>query len=386
VTVYSGRCSGHCSGRPVCRHATRHEHQLRPLQRTVNAHLYGRTVAMAYFLAVGTALMNAVTTILQRLGVEEAPKESTLRLSLIKYAIHRKVWLAGCVGLVLGFVLQATALHFGTLSTVQPVLTLELPFLVAILGFWFHKRLTWREWSGALAAAGGLAGFLAIASPSPGGQLPSLRTWGLVAFAVIAATAVAVGLARVGPPPWRALMFGTSAAIMFAFTASLIKEVTDELAADWYTIFLHWYFYAMAVAGLTAVFLVQNAFHSGPVTASQAALVIVDPLASIAIGISLFGDEIQTAGARGVLESIALLVMCAGGLFLSRSPLVTEVHQQEEASSPGLGSFRTERASISSSDLSSAELSPGATSLTSSANASPASAGNSETSARPDPL
>lgn len=296
---------------------------------------------MAYLLAVGTALMNAVTTILQRLGVEEAPPETTLRLSLITYAIRRKVWLAGFVGLIFGFLLQASALHYGTLSTVQPVLTLELPFLVAILGFWFHKRLTWREWAGALAAAGGLACFLAIASPSPGSELPSLRTWGLVAFSVLAATAIAVGLARVGPPPWRALMFGTSAAIMFAFTASLIKEVTDELATDWYTVFTHWHVYAMAVAGLGAVFLVQNAFHAGPVTASQSALVIVDPLASIGIGIALFGDEIQTSGARGVLESIALLVMCLGGLFLSRSPLVSEVHQQEEPESARSESFRT---------------------------------------------
>jgi drug/metabolite transporter (DMT)-like permease len=303
-------------------------------------------MTMAYALAVGTALMNAVTTILQRLGVEEAPPETTLRWSLITYAVHRKVWLAGFAGLIVAFLLQATALHYGTLSVVQPILTLELPFLVAILGFWIHKRLSWREWSGALAAAGGLAAFLALASPTPGGETPTLISWGLVSFSVVAATAVAVGLALVGSPAWRAAMFGVSAAIMYAFTASLIKQTTNDLAMGWSALFLHWHVYAMAAAGLMGVFLTQNAFHAGPVTASQAALVIVDPLVSIAIGVSLFGDEIQTSGARGELESLALIVMCAGGLFLARSPLVATVREEEDAEGgapePLLGGERQE--------------------------------------------
>ena len=35
-------------------------------------------------------------------------------------------------------------------------------------------------------------------------------------------------------------------------------------------------------------------------TASQATLVIVDPLASVAIGIGLFGDTVQTGGVGAV--------------------------------------------------------------------------------------
>ena len=50
---------------------------------------------MAYVLAVGAALANALTTILQRMGVESAPAESTLRWGLMAYALRRKVWLAG---------------------------------------------------------------------------------------------------------------------------------------------------------------------------------------------------------------------------------------------------------------------------------------------------
>jgi drug/metabolite transporter (DMT)-like permease len=293
---------------------------------------------MTYAL-VATALMNAVATILQRLGVEDAPPETTLHWSLIRYAIHRKVWLAGFAGLTAGFLLQATALHYGTLSVVQPILTLELPFLVAILGFWIHKHLTYREWAGSFCAAAGLAAFLIFASPQPGSGTPSLATWALVAGSVTAVTAIAVCLTLVGSPAWQATMFGVAAAVMFAFTASLIKQVTDDLATGWSGLFLNWHVYAMAATGILGVFLTQNAFHVGPVTASQAALVIVDPLVSIAIGITLFGDQIQTSGPRGVFESLALIVMFTGGFFLARSPLVA-IAREEESDGDGSDQLR----------------------------------------------
>ena len=60
---------------------------------------------------------------------------------------------------------------------------------------------------------------------------------------------------------------------------------------------------------MISVFLTQNAFHAGPIGASQAALVLVDPLVSIAIGIALFGDNLQTGRGsgttRGHLASVA---------------------------------------------------------------------------------
>ncbi len=91
-----------------------------------------------------------------------------------------------------------------------------------------------------------------------------------------------------------------------------------------------WQIWGMALAGLLGVFLTQNAFHAGPVTASQSTLVIVDPLVSLLIGIGLFGDNLQTAGARGPLESLSLIVLFGGVYFLARSPLVATVRSEEE--------------------------------------------------------
>jgi drug/metabolite transporter (DMT)-like permease len=266
------------------------------------------------------------------MGVEDAPAEMSLHMSLISYAVRRKVWLLGCVGLIAGFLLQAFALHVGRLTIVQPILTLELPFLVAILAFWFRKPLRWQEWTGALTATAGLGLFLALAVPSGGNLVPGLREWGVAALIILVAAAVTVGLAQFGRPAWKAAMFGASAAIMFAFTAALIKQMTADFHSTPITFLTQWHVYAMAVTGLAAVFLTQNAFHAGPVTASQAALVIVDPLASIAIGVALFGDTIHTAGARGPLEIAALVGLFAGAAVLSRSPLVEHIRSEEPTS------------------------------------------------------
>ncbi len=307
----------------------------------------GRTTGVAYLLAVGAALANALTTILQRLGVREAPAEASMRLRLLAYAVRRKVWLLGFAVMAAGFVFQAAALHYGPLSSVQPVLTLELPFLVAILGLWFRLPIDWREWAGAVLGAGGLAVFLVAASPRPGPRVPDLEVWGLVSFSVLAACAVAVALAQFGSPQWRAAMFGASAAVMFAFTASLIRQVMLLASNRWDSIFVHWPLYAMAAAGLAGVFLAQNAFHAGPVTASQSTLVILDPLASIGIGIGLFGDQLQTSGGRGVIESVSLLLLCAGGLVLARSPVVADLHRGEASgvvsAAPGGGAASPSR-------------------------------------------
>jgi drug/metabolite transporter (DMT)-like permease len=295
---------------------------------------------MAYVLAVMAAFANALTSVLQRMGVESAPAETNLKLSLITYALRRKVWLAGFVVLIAAFLLQFLALHFGRLTTVQPILTLELPFLVAILGIWFRQPLTWKEWVGSSAAAGGLAAFLALSAPSGGNETPDLANWGVVSFAVIAAISLSVLFTRGGSPAWRAAWFGTAGAIAFAFTAALIKTMNDQIAQGWSDVFTSWPPYALAGSGLVGVFLAQNAFHAGPVTASQSALVVVDPLVSIAIGIGLFGDHVQTAGGRLIGEILAMLVLFAGVLSLSRSPLVVHVKTEDGDDTHILGARR----------------------------------------------
>jgi uncharacterized membrane protein len=278
---------------------------------------------MVYVLAIAAALSNALTSVFQRMGVEDAPEESTMRLSLLTHAIRRGIWLLGFAFMIASFLLQSFALHIGRLSVVQPILTMELLFLVAILGTYFRFSISIREWVGAGAIAFGLSGFLYFAAPGGGDEVPTNLGWIVVGSASVALICVTVVATRWGPRWWKAAMFGSSAAIAYAFTAALIKTVSDYAANDWVTLFEHWETYAVVVFGLLGLFLTQNAFHAGPLAASQSTLVLVDPLVSICLGIALYGDTLRTGGAYGPLEALSLLVMFMGAVFLSNSPLIT---------------------------------------------------------------
>lgn len=311
---------------------------------------------MVYVLAVAAALANAWTSILQRIGVEDAPEDTTLRLSLLAHALRRGVWLLGFLLMIVSFVMQALALHLGSLTSVQPILTTELPFLVLILVLWFHVRVGFREWLFAVSAAAGLAGFLYFASPRAGTHVPSAQEWILVGGACATVIAACVIAARFGPRWWRAAMFGAASAIGYAFTAAMTKEVTAFIARDWVSMFWHWQTYGLAISGVLSVFLAQNAYHAGPIAASQSTLVLVDPLASILIGLGLFNDFVRTSEPWGALEAASLLVLFFSAAMLCQSPLVSgikgeEAEYEEMLSAAGRTRVRKEQGAMAPPDL-----------------------------------
>ena len=153
--------------------------------------------------------------------------------------------------------------------------------------------------------------------------MPTNLGWIVVGGCTTFLIVVTVVATRWGPRWWKAAMFGSAAAIAFAFTAALIKVVSDYAATDWVTLFEHWQTYGVIAFGLLGSSCTQNAFHAGPLAASQSTLVLVDPLVSICLGIALYGDSLRTSGPYGPLEALSLLVMFMGAVFLSNSPLVT---------------------------------------------------------------
>jgi uncharacterized membrane protein len=277
---------------------------------------------MVLLLALGAALANALTSVFQRIGVEDAPPSVSLKMSLMTHALRRGIWLIGFVMMIASFLCQAVALHLGRLSEVQPTLSVELVFLVIVLAVWFRFSIGPREWLGVVATTAGLAGFLYFAHPDEGNVSPPYWQWLVAGVACTLATIVCIVLALRGRPWWRAAMFGTAGAISFALTAAFIKSASDAAATDWVVLYRCWQVYGVIVFGSLGVFLAQNAYHAGPIVASQSSLVLVDPLASIALGIGLFGDNLRTGGAWGPLEAVSLLTMVVGALSLAHSPLV----------------------------------------------------------------
>ena len=278
---------------------------------------------MAIVLAAGAALLGAMAVVLQRVALESAPTGSSLSPRLMAHALKKGGWLIGFALLLGVFGLQASALRVGQLSVVQPVLTTELIFLVAILVVGFHRTIGRHELMGIAAIVVGLAGFFASASPAVGKGQPDSKAWIIVSAATLFCASGLVTAGRNGPRWWRAAVLGAAAAVLFAYNAALTKTVTTLLRhGGWAHVFANWEPYLLAITGVCGLFLLQSALHAGPITASRATNVIVNPMVSIVIGVTAFNERLRAGTGFIALDVLAIVVLCIGVVVLVRSPLV----------------------------------------------------------------
>ncbi|MEV6979726.1 DMT family transporter [Sphaerisporangium sp. NPDC051017] len=271
-------------------------------------------------LALCAAASNAFASVLQRRAARMVPAQKAFRLSLFLALIRQPVWLAGIGALIAGFAFQAAALAFGALALVQPTLVIELPFTMVLISWMFGIKLDRRSWAAVGVMTAGLATFLASAAPGPGRHPPTSALWLMAGVVTVGTMIGLVAVARLLlTGAGRAAVLGVAAGIGFAFTATFMKESTSIFESDPGALVASWELYAMVLAGLLSLFLLQNALQSGPLVAAQPALTISDPVASILYGTLLFGEYVRT-GPWIILEAAGIGLIIYGSCLLSKSP------------------------------------------------------------------
>ncbi|MBO0881824.1 MAG: DMT family transporter, partial [Mycobacterium sp.] len=118
---------------------------------------------IAAVVALGAAVCFAGSSVLQSKAARCAPTAKLLRPGLLIDLLHRPRWLAGLAASVAGFGMQGLALHLGRLVLVQPLLLVELLFVVPFAGRAERGIASSARWITAGAIAGGLALFLTAA-------------------------------------------------------------------------------------------------------------------------------------------------------------------------------------------------------------------------------
>ena len=281
----------------------------------------------AILLAVAASLCTATSSVCQRLGASRT-RADRFGLGLIARLARRPVWLAGIGFMILGFAFQVSALHFGALALVQPILALELLFVFAYMASLGSRRVQLRDWLAASAMSAGLALFLLAAAPSGGQPHAPGSSWWLAGLAtagiVLAGLAAAFGLgARRGARgARRAAVLGATTGLCWGFVAAVIKEFSSQLGAGADAIFSSWPVYALLGAGAASLLLASHALASGPLAASQPGFTILDPLAASLLGMFLFGEHMRTGTLDLTAEAVGLALVVAGVVALSHSHLV----------------------------------------------------------------
>jgi drug/metabolite transporter (DMT)-like permease len=272
-------------------------------------------IAAAIVFAVLSALSNACSAVLQRLAVvhhKSATAGPAWRAAID--LVRQPAWLLGGLFLVGTFVFQALGLYFGPLSLVQPVLVLELIFTLGLRVFLLHDDIAARTWSAALTICLGLAAFLVVASPGDGTHVPDASQWMVAVGTRGLAVLGLLLLARSGSPARRAALYGAATAVVWSVDAAFVKQTVDVLAHGGPpALFMHWPLYAMIATGVLGTALLQGAYAAGPLAASQAALLIVDPLVSITLGVELFHEQLSSDPGHVIGAIVALAALGGGG-------------------------------------------------------------------------
>ena len=81
--------------------------------------------------------------------------------------------------------------------------------------------------------------------------------------------------------------------------------------------------YTLVVGAIGALLLTQSAFHAGALRLSLPTLTVAQPLVAGAIGLSIFGEHIDSHGVAPVFEVLGLAMVTFGVFVLSRSPVMT---------------------------------------------------------------
>jgi drug/metabolite transporter (DMT)-like permease len=283
----------------------------------------------AILLAVAASFCTATASVCQRIGASSS-ETTGFDVWLVFRLARRPVWLLGVAAMILGFAFQLTALHFGALALVQPILALELLFVFGYLAVAGSKRIRVkrRDWLAAAAMSAGIGIFLWVASPSGGRLHAPGSLWllsGLATFGVVgAALAVAFGLGH-GPGASRsrrAGVLGAATGIAWGFVAAVIKELSSHLGDGIGAIFSSWSLYVLIAVGAATMLLASHALAAGPLAASQPGFTVLDPLSASLLGVFLFGEHIRTGAGDLAGEVLALAIIFAGASALSHSCLI----------------------------------------------------------------
>jgi drug/metabolite transporter (DMT)-like permease len=272
----------------------------------------------AVAVALAAAAFYALAATMQHRAAQHEKMYATLDLRLLLTLVRRPLWMIGILADLIGVALHGFALGFGPLSLVQPLLISGLVLAVPLDAIWERQRPRSRDLVGVLLSALGLGVFVATIDPQAGVQVPDTEI--LFAADLIVAVFVAgcIFWASRSPPGRRATLLGIATGGLYAIAAALAKVCVVRIEGDGAGVLADGHLYALALVGIAAMVLNQNAFQAGSLAGPLTGITLTDPLASLLIATLAFGERVNFDGWSGLVAIVAALVMARGVWLVSK--------------------------------------------------------------------
>jgi drug/metabolite transporter (DMT)-like permease len=291
---------------------------------------------MVIAVALAAAACYAVAMVLQHRSAGETDPALSLRWGLVADLAKRPLWLAGVVANIAGFGLRFVALGAGSLSVVQPVLVTSLLFALPLSARWHHQPLTGRDWSGAIAIAAGISLFIVSAAPSTGRTDAPAAAWLATIAAIGAVTGVLLALGHRTVGPTRAALLAAGGGALLASTAALAKVAASGAREQHFHVLATWSPYVFLAVTAVGVVVVQSAFAAASLTASLPVLMVIEPLASVVLGVALFREHLAGEALARAGTALGLAAMAVGVWVVARSAAISSVATEAPERGPVL--------------------------------------------------
>ena len=273
--------------------------------------IYALSLGGAAFVGIGWILQYRATVLLGG----DAPLPRLLR---------SRLWWYGIATLTVGQTLTGTALQFGPITLVAPLLSVDLLAAYLARAVVLRHRPPRREVVGAVTFAASVAGFVVAAAPR--------NTRDLTAADVLPGVAAAIGVAVLAAAvvyygAWRRAVAGAS--LTAALGAGLLYGLQDVATRGALVVIakhglpqmvVSIWPYLLLAAATAAVLLTQRAFRAArldyvlpPVAASQAVVGVV-------LGALLLRDRISLGTPRLFVEVLCRAGLVARVVQIGRSP------------------------------------------------------------------
>ncbi|MEZ3180914.1 DMT family transporter [Streptomyces pimonensis] len=299
------------------------------------------TTAVLASLAAG--LCFAVAGVLQQWAAGARPDTEALSLRLLTHLVRNRVWLCGIGLAVLAYGFQSLALAFGPLSLVQPLIVAELIFAVPLSARLYRMRLGRREWFGTLTVAIGLTLALVSARPHGGHPEAPVSSWFFILGSVSAVVFAALSAARRLSGPWRASATALAAGAVMGTQSVLLAATVERLRDGPLAVVAAWQTYALVVASMGGLLLIQSAFQQGPLAASMTVIDATEPVVAVAVGTAVFSEVVSVGWPETAVTMTGLALVTAGVVSLNSSPLIAVLHGRPPRELPGLRSADGQR-------------------------------------------
>ena len=277
--------------------------------------------ALAVMVALLSALLFAIGSVLQQRAATEVPDEDALGVGLVTRLVRRPIWLAGTAGDTLGYVAQAIALALGSLVLVQPLLATSLLFALPLGAWWAGRRLRRSDGVWALVLTAALGVFLVAGNPTAGVDIAPVDDW-LVAAAVLLPLTVACLVVAVRTRgSVRAVALASATGILYGVAAALTKSTMSLLDDGLVDILTSWEPWALVLVAGAGTYLQQSSYQAGSLAQSLPAAAVLEPVVAVALGLTIMQETIQADGPEWVLIGLcaAAMVVATGALARSQA-------------------------------------------------------------------